>query len=64
MRFSLSAHIFDEIRLTLALELEAQSEELARRQALTLLRAQYSDSAIITVFAKALKHEPTRGGGQ
>lgn len=63
MRFSLSAHIFDEIRLNLALELEAQSEELARHEALTLLRAQYSDSAIITVFAKP-KHEPNRGGGE
>lgn len=54
MRYEVRADIYDELRCRVALEVDADTEELARREALKRLRDQYSDSAIITVFAKAL----------
>lgn len=52
MRYEVRAHIYDELRCAVSLEVDADTEELARSEALAKLRDQYSDSAVICVYAK------------
>lgn len=57
MRYLVRAHVYDVLRCAVALEIDAETEELARSEALAKLRAQYPDSATISVSAKAV-YEP------
>lgn len=50
-RYEIRAHIYDVIKCAVALEVDAETEELARINALTRLRAQYPESHI-TLVAK------------
>lgn len=63
MRFQVKARIYDILRASLTLELEADTEELARKKALQNLRTQYSESARIVVFAKLDESGKGRGVG-
>lgn len=55
MRYEVRADIYDQLRCRVALEIDADTAALARTEALDKLRDQYSDSAVICVYAKEIE---------